>query len=480
VKTRTLSGAIAFLLGVATVVLLGAAAVLMDHLVDAEMQRRFDADLLAQARALAALVESGPHGLDMDEAAGLPSRMLSGDTQGTYAVHCASGASLSSRPAPLGYPDGWTRTASDDPAFGDIDTGDRALRAVWFRFAVPGGDSGHDAPAQDCRLVFMQSRKPLDGILLAIDIILLVIPLLALLLVLALSPFLVRRGLRPLAQLCESMRGIGPNQPGRRLQPTGTRELEPLVAGFNEVLARMDEVLARERRFTDALAHETRTRLAELHTLVDVERHYPSGRPLHALLDEIGAISGELEGTVSGLLLLTRLDAGLESPDWRHVELESLVARHAARVAAVAQRRHLRVDAVPPARPATLVADVSLLDIVLGNLLGNACEYAPSGTGVRIAWNDGALTVSNPAPDLGEGEVACLGQRFWSKQQGRGGHTGLGLALAGAAATAMGFRLGFALADDGRLDATLDWRSARKACEGDGPAPGDSAATDGA
>lgn len=457
-RPRTLTGGIALLLGASTALLLGAAAVLMDHLVDAQMRRRFDIDLLAQARALAALVESGPHGLAIDAPAGLSARMLAGDAQASYAVQCESGASLRSTPPPARYPASWAQPGNPQPTYANLDTGTQALRGIWFGFGLPPADDTPAARPTRCRLLFVQSRQPLEEILLAIDLILLLIPLLALLLVLVLSPFLVRRGLRPLTRLRERMRGIGPQQPGQRLQATGTRELEPLVASFNEVLTRMDEVLARERRFTDALAHETRTRLAELRALVEVERRYPSGRPLEALLGEVGAIGNELEGTVAGLLLLTRLDAGLESPAWQGIDPAAWVARHVARVAALAQRRQLRIASVPPARPVTVMADLSLLDIVLGNLLGNACEYAPAGSVVRITWNDDALSVDNAAPDLADDELACLGQRFWSKQQGRGGHTGLGLALAGAAAAAIDLRLTFALQDDQQLRATLAWR----------------------
>jgi signal transduction histidine kinase len=465
---RTLSGRIAFLLGTATVLLLGGAAVLMDHLVDAEMRHRFDSDLRTQARALAVLMERGPDGLDMGESAGVPLHMLASDVQGAYAVRCAGGMRLLSRPPPAGYPADWADTAGEEPTFADLDVHGASLRAVWFRFkpvpdpaagpTVRAGVSGNAGPEQgDCQLVFMQSRTVLDDILLAIDIILLTIPLLALLLVLLLSPHLVRRGLRPLAALCESMRDIGPNLPGRRLRATGTRELEPLVASFNGVLELMDDVVARERRFTDALAHEMRTRLAELHTLVDIERRYPSGRSLDTLLGDIGDIGGELEGTISGLLLLTRLDAGLESLDWSHVDMHAFVSRLVERATGVARRRDLRVDIAPPELPLSLVADPALLNIIVGNLLGNACEYATMGSTVRLRWDGGSMVIENQAPDLCDEDIGCFGQRFWSKQQGRDGHTGLGLALAGSAALAMGFRLSFDLREGQWLRVTLDW-----------------------
>jgi signal transduction histidine kinase len=461
VKIRSLSGRIAILLGVAAALVLGAAAVLMDHMVDAEMGRRLDDSVLSQARTLASLADVGPEGLDMDEIKPSRSRLFGGETRAAFAIRCADGSELRSNPAPPREPPGWADTAKQRPTFADIDSGGRSLRAVWFRFS-PGPDERGNAPPRagndDCRVLFMQSHAELDEILMAIDGILLAVPMLALLAVLALSPGLVRRGLQPLVALGEEMRGIGPQAVGQRLQPTGTRELEPLVARFNEVLARMDEGVTRERQFAGALAHETRTRLAELRALVEVERRYPSERPLASLLDEIGSIGGELENTVSALLLLTRLDAGIESLELQPVDLDALIARQLEHVDATLQRRGLRVAIERQGANAPLVADPSLLDIIVGNLLGNAGSYATAGSVIVIRRSRDTLVVANHAPDLAADEVARFGQRFWSKHHGADGHAGLGLALAGAAAAAMDFSLEFRLDAQQRLLASLRWQ----------------------
>src|SRR5690348_18009217 len=47
------------------------------------------------------------------------------------------------------------------------------------------------------------------------------------------------RSLRPIGALVERMHSIGPNAPGQRLAPIGLKELDPLVARFNDVLGRM-------------------------------------------------------------------------------------------------------------------------------------------------------------------------------------------------------------------------------------------------
>ncbi|HET6586428.1 MAG TPA: HAMP domain-containing sensor histidine kinase, partial [Oleiagrimonas sp.] len=433
-KVRSLSGRVALLLVCATVCVLGAAALVMDHMVDAEMGRRFDAGLLTQARILASMSDMEPEGLTMEDVSGPHLRMLSGRSQVVWAVRCTDGSRETSFPAPTAYPPAW-RQATDAPVYADVKADGHVFRAVWFRFRA--GDEGDGSPATasasasgSCALLFMRSRAELDDVLDTIDGILLMTPMLALLIVFLLSPWLVRRGLKPLTELGESMRAIGPQASGNRLPPTGTRELEPLVTRFNEVLARMDEGMAREREFAGALAHETRTRLAELRTLIDVELRYPSDRPVNELLKEIGHIGGELQNTVSGLLLLTRLDARIETLRMARLDVADVLARHVEHLAPVWQGRGLRMECAPKDAHASLVADASLLDIIIGNVLGNACAYAPEGSTVQIRLRRAGLEVGNPAPTLDHDEVACFGQRFWSKHHGAEGHAGLGLALA--------------------------------------------------
>lgn len=458
-KTPTLSVKVSLLLGTATVLLLGAAALLTDYLVDAQLQRRFDDELLTQARTLAASVVNGPQGLAHDVPLEWPARTATDIPQGSWAMHCVGHAQLHSQPPMPASPPDWQHDASPVPAYDDLQAGATALRAVWFRFVEPAADSNGVAPVHDCRVLFAQSRQSLDDVLLEIDIILLVIPLLALLLVLAVSPALVRRGLRPLDLLSQAMQDIEPHVPGQRLQAASAADLEPLVDGFNQVLVRVDEALARERRFADALAHEIRTRLTELRTLVDVERRFPDGRTSAQLFDEIGAIGTELEATVSALLLLTRFDAGQQQPDWCALDLQSAVNRQMARFASLAQKRAIQWRIQTSHSPISLRADTALFDIVLGNLLRNACEYAPEDSAVEVILDTARLQIANVAPDLDAEDVKRLGERFWSKQQGRGGHLGLGLALASAATATMGMQLSFALHAGQRLCVTLEWHS---------------------
>jgi len=454
-KKFSLRARLTLLLALAVLVVFGAAAKIVDWRADAEMQQRFDASLLARAQSLAALtrIENGRVAVDAGNAA---VAAFPGNAESSwYDLRCEGAVIARSAEAPP------TVVADSEPTFADARSREgRSLRVVAFHFTpMHVGHAAASSPPPTCALTYALDSDPLDELLDTLDIILLGSLLGACALVMLLTPWLVRRGLRPLSVLDRAMAGIGPDAPGGRLPASDTTELAPLVARFNEVLARMDEGLARERQFASGLAHEFRTRLAELRTLVDVERRYPSGRDAHGLLGEVGSIGAELEATVTALLQLTRLQSGLEQSHPERVPIGPQLARACERHHEAARARNVRVEIVEShgSDPA-IETDPALLEIVLDNLVGNAVAYVPSGGTVSVrAWQDG-IEVRNAAPALHADDLAMFGQRFWRKEAHGAGHAGLGLALAGAAARALGMALSFELSE-GVLHARMRWRA---------------------
>lgn len=441
------------LLALATAAALGVATWIVDWRSDSEIKQRFDNALLAHAQELAASarMEEGDRAV---EAIPPGSVFLSAHQDASWYILRCNGVTLS-RTAVV-PPPATQRTGFFDAMLPD----GRRVREIAFHFASPADDvqaQGHPPnKASTCDLRYAQDRGPLDEILDSLDWILLGTLFGASALVVLLTPWLVHRGLRPLSQLSNAMAGIGPDAPGRRLPDDGTRELSPLVARFNDVLARMDAGLAREREFAAGLAHELRTRLTELRTLVDIETRYPSGRDVHELLGEAGAIGAELEATVAALLQLTRIESGIAQVRCETVAMVPMLQRACARHEPAATARGIRIEFTAQ-EDVALSADPALLDVVVDNLIGNAVAYTPERGGVKLCLQMHALEVTNQAPGLRAEDLSRFGRRFWRKSESGGNHAGLGLALAAAAARAQGMALGFHLDDAGCLRATLDW-----------------------
>jgi signal transduction histidine kinase len=220
-------------------------------------------------------------------------------------------------------------------------------------------------------------------------------------------------------------------------------ELRPIVGRLNALMERMDRSFARERRFSADLAHEIRTPLAETKAIAEGAVKWPEDGGPDAWRDVVASME-RMENVVHSMLQLARIErerpAGNPGCFPLLPLIEELWADH--RPKADARGVTLACESI-----ADLVidGDRSLWGHLLGNLLGNAAEYADEGACVTLSAGDGSmvLAVRNPATGLDQGQVGRLFDRFWRADEARGesSHCGLGLSLARACAEAMGYHL---------------------------------------
>ena len=447
------------LLIAAIVVVLGTATLVIDFRVDDEVAQRADADLLEHAQALADIFTARTGASRKPFPSYWIPSFLADDGIAYFRIECRGQLVVSSNDvASLAWP---TLAHDQTMAFADMaDRHNTQLRGIALRF-LPDLNAMHDAPSDvgvasdtsECLLGLAVDRTEMLDFQHSMDRIEFGCVVFGLLVVAILTPLLVTHSLRPLAGLVEAMDKIGPETPSMRLQDTDIRELAPLIARFNAVLSRMEDGLLRERQFASGVAHELRTQLAELRTAIEVELRYPSGRDAQVLLADIGEIGAKMERIVTALLLLTRIEAGIEQLAVQRVDVtaltDALVRRYQHRLQERALDLKLEIE------PAVAwMADATLLDVLLGNLLGNAVAYAPSGSTITLRCTPVSWSVTNAAPDLTGEDIARMKLRFWRKGKDAGVHTGLGLALAASAARAQSLRLELALRE-GNLQASV-------------------------
>lgn len=440
----------------AIVVVLGTATLVLDIRIDDEVAQRADTNLLERAQALADIYTTQSKSSTQPFPAYWIPSFLADDGIVYFRIDCRGRRVVSSdQAATLAWP---SLAQGQSMMFADmVDRRRTELRAIALRFsadAAATADANADvATASDCVLNLAVDRSEVVDFQQSMDRIEFGSVVLGFLAVAVLTPLLVTRSLRPLSGLAEAMEKIGPDTPDMRLASTNIRELAPLTTHFNQVLSRMEEGLLRERQFASGVAHELRTPLAELRTDIEVELRYPSGRNTRELLTGIGEIGLKMERMVTALLLLTRIEAGIEQLSLQHVEVSKLTQalieqhQHHLRERALTLEMQIKPDV-------TWMADPTLLDVVLGNLLSNAVAYAPSGSTIELRCTAFEWSVSHPAPDLTGEDVARMKQRFWRKGKEAGVHTGLGLALAASAARAQSLRMELMLRD-GNLRASV-------------------------
>ncbi|MBT9487292.1 MAG: sensor histidine kinase N-terminal domain-containing protein [Rubrivivax sp.] len=262
----------------------------------------------------------------------------------------------------------------------------------------------------------------------------------------------VRQALAPVRALTAELQGRGADD----LQPVPAShapgELQPLVGAMNGLFARIEDTLARERRFTADAAHELRTPLAVLRLQWDVLRraaHYDERLQAEARL---GAGLDRMDRLVTQMLALARLEATDHLAQAQPVDWEPLVAQVMGDVLPLAERRHIELacDWPPDGQPALpLQGDAGLLAVLLRNLVDNAVRYAPEGSTVTLRFAPDRLLVHNAGPGLPAETLAHLGERFHRVDGQAESGSGLGLSIVQRIAALHGLVLRYRSGDEG-------------------------------
>ena len=230
---------------------------------------------------------------------------------------------------------------------------------------------------------------------------------------------------------------------GRLPVPETNDEIEALGRTLNELIARLDEALARERRLLADASHELRTPLAVLRTEVELAlRGERDPRELRAALESAGHEAERLSRLANDLLVLARADQGRlpirgESLDADDL-LEAAVGRAAAAAAAAGRTVLAEADR---AAPIAVAADPDRAAQALDNMVANALAHGGGVVALRACQVDGRVELH--VTDQGEGFPDDLleraFERFSRADPARSGEgTGLGLAIVGAIAAAHG------------------------------------------
>ena len=225
--------------------------------------------------------------------------------------------------------------------------------------------------------------------------------------------------------------------------PDTDDELSRLAQTLNELLARVQAGVERERRLISDASHELRTPLSQLLLRVDLAlSRARSPEELRAARADLQQDARRMVRLANDLLLIARADDGKLPLRPSRVAVLDTAAGATSRFGATAARdgRAIELDVDPGLE---VHADPDRLAQALDNLVDNALRHG-SGT-VTIsaqATPDGAvIEVRDEGSGLADGFADHAFDRFTSAAPGRsGGGSGLGLAIVAAIASAHGGR----------------------------------------
>jgi two-component system OmpR family sensor kinase len=248
--------------------------------------------------------------------------------------------------------------------------------------------------------------------------------------------------LRPVEQMRRDAGEIRATRPGQRLPvPPSKDEVARLGETLNEMLERLEEAFAHERRFVSDASHELRTPLAILKA--ELELALRDATDMDTIRVAVASAAEEADRVVQlaeDLLVIARSDDGRLPVRVAEVDAGEVLRAASRRFASRASERGIDLEIRAPDQQ-QLAADRLRLEQALGNLIDNALRHG-SGAVTLAAEPHGdriELHVRDDGPGFPDNFIADAFERFTRADAARSrGGAGLGLAIVAAIARGHG------------------------------------------
>ncbi len=240
---------------------------------------------------------------------------------------------------------------------------------------------------------------------------LLMLPLVVLLIWLALI-----RGTEPIKELEQRIRQRKSDDVSPLDLADVPREVSPLIASVNDLLARLKDSMLIQKRFLADAAHQLKTPLAGLRMQADLAlREGVSTEELKHSLKQVGRSSVRATRTVNQLLALARAEATGSEVAKTQVNLERIVIESVrdALPQALDKRMDLGFDDTSTVRDSNMLGNAVLLKELVLNLLENAIHYTPEHGVItaRVLQDQDSEALSLQVEDTGPGIPAAERER---------------------------------------------------------------------
>jgi two-component system sensor histidine kinase QseC len=242
----------------------------------------------------------------------------------------------------------------------------------------------------------------------------------------------IDQGLRPLQRLASQIN----RRSGDNLELISNdykyTEIVTIKNALNQLLHRLKETLAREKRITSDAAHELRTPLAAIRLHTELAKNAKNQQEKNESLDHIIQGVDRTTHLVEQLLDLARLEPKLLINDFTEVDLSSLIIEECALLSPLALDKKIDIS-FDENQIDHINGHESSLRLLVRNLLTNAISYTPTGGEVNIKLcrqnQHTVLTIEDNGPGILEKDLKKVTERFYRAENHSAPGCGIGLSI---------------------------------------------------
>lgn len=249
------------------------------------------------------------------------------------------------------------------------------------------------------------------------------------------SSLAASKAIKPVHRLIQTTSGISHSNLGTRLDlPEHKDELFELTKTINELLARIEAVLQKQKQFTSDASHEIRTPLSAIRGTLEVLIRKQRDPKLYE--DKITSVIGQvdrLDALLDQLLQLARIESGTNNVKKETINLSQTLLTLKERWAEASKLCEINIQ-LHITKNAVVTGDKLFLELILDNLVSNAIKYGKKNGNIFISWDEASktLSVKDDGQGISEADLPHIFDRFYRVDESRSSEVegnGLGLSI---------------------------------------------------
>ena len=209
-------------------------------------------------------------------------------------------------------------------------------------------------------------------------------------------------------------------------------EIVTIKNALNQLLHRLRETLAREKRITSDAAHELRTPLAAIRLHTELAKNAKTHQQQNESLDQVIQGVDRTTHLVDQLLALARLEPDLLANDFSTVDLGAVIIEECALLSPLAIKKDIDLS-FDEVNTVSIDGHESSLRLLIRNLLTNAITYTPQDGKVTISLTKQAehtvIIVEDSGPGISEEDRNRVIERFYRAGSHQVSGCGIGLSI---------------------------------------------------
>lgn len=245
--------------------------------------------------------------------------------------------------------------------------------------------------------------------------------------------YILRTALHPLERINRRVGRINPRKNEKLDDDIVPYEIKPLVEQINSLISKFHQTLEREKRFSGDAAHELKTPIAGVKTLVEIALGSDDIDEIKVRLNRIKSSTNRYSHIIDQLLTLTRIQPNEQITFAKKLMINKVLEILIAENAIKAIEKDIEISFHPSEHDIYCYSNDYLLGILFKNLISNAIKYTENGGLVEVYShlenNEIVVEVKDNGIGVPPENINRIFDRFY-RETGTGEEgSGLGLAI---------------------------------------------------